>query len=232
MNRRLSIIALFSLIVASVLTYLIYTEMKSVAQPEETKEILVFARAIEAGEIIHSKDLVQRNFPVSLIPEGIVINKESVTNKTVSSKVNEGEFVFVEKVTKRGEVEKRNEDFWEIGIEVSSLSNFIGAQFKESERYFLLYTPLNSTERAILNVVILSSMVDSTGQRILTKDQDVVRTINVLVSSKEEVIEISTAKLFSDFELVRAPVGFVWKWSADSFIENFVEEETEIEGGR
>jgi len=230
-NRRLVVIALFSFFVASVLTYFIYAEMKSVAQPEETKEILVFNRRIETGEILYSTDVTKRNFPVSLIPEGIVNDKELLIGKIASSGINKGEFVYKERITERGEVEKKHEDFWEIGIEVSSLSSFMGAQLKEGERYFLLYTPQNSTERIILNVVVLSSMIDSTGQRILTKDDSVVRTINVLVNSKEELLEISTAKLFSDFEIVRAPARFEWEWSADSFIENFVEEETKSEDG-
>ncbi|MGV8167499.1 MAG: SAF domain-containing protein [Alkaliphilus sp.] len=230
-NRRLAIIVVFSFVVASVLTYFIYTEMRNIAQPEETRDALVFTRRIEVGDTISNRDITKKSFPVSLIAEGTVVDEDSVVNKIVSSAVNEGEFVFIERVTERGEVEKKNEDFWEIGIEVSSLSSFMGAQLKEGERYFLLYTPLNSTERIVLNVVVLSSMVDNTGQRILSRDENVVRTINVLVNSKEELLEISSAKLFSGFELVRAPAGFEWEWSADSFIENFVEEKIESEDG-
>ena len=206
-NRKLLKIGVVSLVIAVAITVFVYREMALIAQPEETKRVPVFERNIQEGKAIRPGDISHKQIPVSLIPGGVIIDTSAAHGKILVDSVNEGEFIFLHRLTERGLIEKGNETFWEIGIEVSLLSNFLGAQIKEGEQYFLLYTPAETTKRVILNKVIISSLVDSTGKRIIA-DEGIVRTLNVLVPSKEEVLEIASAKLISDFELVRAPEGW------------------------
>ena len=93
MNRRLSTILLIAFLVAAASSYIVYrvvgNQMHGTPQVPTTR-IVVAARDLQIGTLIHDADLTTAEW-VGSLPKGVLVTKETVLERGVVSKLYQGE---------------------------------------------------------------------------------------------------------------------------------------------
>lgn len=212
-NRRLLQTGILCLVVAALLMGYVLRQMKRAAQPEPTEQILYFSVSIPRGTVIRDSDLIMKPTPVSMIPTGALKSKEQLIGRELIVDVVKDEFALMNKTMVRGEVREAIESLWEIGVEVSEVSNFLGAQIKVDEKYALLFADPETLEKNIINLVQVTGLVDANGKLIHPNGDGLPKTLLLAVGSQEEVQEIASYKMKGSFELVRPPEG--WEYISE-----------------
>ena len=224
-NRRLLQSGIICLVVAAVLMGYIFLQMKRAAQPEPTEAILYFSASIPRGTVIRDTDLVLKETPVSMVPMEGIRSKEQLVGRELIVDVSRDEFALLNKTMVRGEVREAMESLWEIGVEVSDISNFLGAQIRVDEKYALLFADPVTLEKTIINLVQVTGLVDANGKLIHPNSDGLPKTLLLAVGSQEEIEEIASYKMKGSFELVRPPEG--WAFSLGIVENEELTEDTE-----
>lgn len=211
LNRRLLQIGIVCLVVALILTFYTFNQMKKAAQPEQTISILYFADNLPRGIVLKDSDLRIKETPVSMIPIDAIKDKKMLIDRELIVDVSKDEFALLNKTTVRGEIRKDIEQMWEIGIEVKELSDFLGSQIKIDEYYALLFADPLTNEKHLINKVKITGLVDSTGNIILPNSEGLASVVLMAVETEEEMNKISSYKMQGQFELVRPPKNWEYK---------------------
>lgn len=204
-NRRLLQIGILTLIVAIIVTVLVFNQMKKAAQPEPTESIAYFADYLPVGIILKDSDIKMKETPKSMIPVDAVRHKRELVGREIVANVSKDDFALINKTTERGEVKKDVQDLWEIGIEVKEISDFLGSQIKVDEYYALLFADPLINQKYPINKVKVTGLVDSTGRIIHQNSDSLPKTVLLTVGTEEEMKEIASYKIKGLFELVRPP---------------------------
>jgi len=210
-NRRLLQIGIGALVVAIILTYFIFSQMKKAAQPEPTESIAYFADYLPVGIILKESDIKMKETPKSMIPADAVRNKRDLVGREIVAAATKDDFALYPKTTERGEVNKDIENMWEIGIEVKEISDFLGSQIRLDE-YALLFANPISNQKYPINKVRVTGLVDSTGRIIHPGSDGLPKTVLIAVESEEEMEDIASYKMKGLFELVRPPKDWEFVW--------------------
>lgn len=212
-NRRLLQIGIGCLIVALILTFYTFNQMKKNAQPELTESIAYFADYLPRGIVLKDSDIKMKETPLSMIPLDAIRNKDELVNRELIIDVSKDEFALLNKTTIRGEIREDVESMWEIGIEVKEISDFLGSQIKIDEYYALLFADPLTNEKYVINKVKITGLVDSTGSTIHPNSEGLPKVVIIAVETEEEMKEIASYKMQGLFELVRPPKD--WEYIHD-----------------
>lgn len=224
-NRRLLQIGMGCLIVALILTFYTFNQMKKAAQPEPTESIAYFAEHLPRGIVLKDSDIRMKETFLSMIPLDAIKDKEMLIDRELIIDVSKDEFALLNKTTERGEIKEDVESMWEIGIEVKEISDFLGSQVKIGEYYALLFADPSTNEKYPINKVKVTGLVDSTGKTIHPNSEGVPKVVIMAVETEEEMKEIASYKMQGLFELVRPPKGWEYVPGNDSLnkVENIQE---------
>lgn len=207
-NRKLMTIILLSTVVASILVAALYFFLLSLTEPEPVTNIYTYSRNIEKGTILEESDLKVKQVPKSIYASGLETSKDNIIGKRLIVNVNDGEFVFANKLTDRGRVENEFDDLYIIGIDVNNISNALGTQLKESETYYI--TPVIDVESSAvvskdIEIVIIS-LVDSIGNVVNGERPSPIKTINVGLRTKADLDIVKGLEAYDRVEIIRYPI--------------------------
>lgn len=226
-NRRLLQIGMGCLIVALILTFYTFNQMKKAAQPEPTESIAYFAEHLPRGIVLKDSDIKMKETPLSMIPLDAIKDKKMLIDRELIIDVSKDEFALLNKTTERGEINEDVESMWEIGIEVKEIADFLGSQIKIGEYYALLFADPVTNEKYPINKVRITGLVDSTGNAIHPNSEGLPKVVIMAVETEEEMKEIASYKMQGLFELVRPPKG--WDYLGDIVEINEIESELELD---
>src|SRR5258708_21299783 len=104
MNRRLTTVLFSALIISAAACYLVYrmvgNELTANAQPK-TAQIVLAARTLEIGTLIHEADLKTGSW-VGPLPAGAILKKQLAMERGVVSALYEGEPVIESRLASLG----------------------------------------------------------------------------------------------------------------------------------
>jgi len=208
-NRRLMIIIFLSTVVASILVVALYFFLLSLTEAEPVINIYTYDRNIEKGSIIEDSDIIEKQISKSIYVLGIETSKDKIVGKKLIVDVNDGEFIFANKLTDRGRVENEFDDLYIMGIDVTNISNMLGTQLKESETYFI--TPVLDIDSSLeinkdIEIVIVS-LVDSTGNIVSGERPSPIKTVNVGIKEKSDLDLVKRLESYDRVEIIRYPIN-------------------------
>jgi pilus assembly protein CpaB len=93
MNRRLLIVVVCALLVSACASYLVYRAVGNrvhAAAPPPASQVIVAARDLEIGTLIHDSDLKTAGW-MGPLPKGAALKREGCLNRGVASAIYEGE---------------------------------------------------------------------------------------------------------------------------------------------
>jgi len=228
-NRRLLQIGTGCLIIALILTFYTFNQMKKNAQPEPTESIAYFSDYLTRGIILRDSDIKMKETPISMIPLDAIKDKKILMDRELIVDVSRDEFALVNKTTIRGETREDIEDMWEIGIEVREISDFLGSQIKIDEYYALLFANPITNEKYPINKVKITGLVDSMGSTIHPNSEGLPKVVIMAVETEAEMKEIASYKMKGLFELSRPPKDWEYVPGNDNIegVEDIKEEPEE-----
>lgn len=204
--RMIGIIAacgLLSLLAAN----FIYSDAQRKANPEALKEVVVFTKDVKLGEIVKEDSIQIARWQDSKVPPAALSRTSDVVGKRLAYGVHKGQPAFPDTAVARGFEQVKTTGF-EIGIDVPTISNFLGTQLKPGGRYLLLHRPENSGATEIC-MVMVTGLIDANGVS-LVNEAGVAKTVNVSVEEKPTMLWIASLKGYKgSFELVKAPEDYV-----------------------
>lgn len=207
-NRKLMTIILLSTVVASILVAALYFFLLSLTEPEPVTNIYTYSRNIEKGTILEESDLKVKQVPKSIYSPGLETSKDNIIGKRLIIDVNDGEFVFANKLTDRGRVENEFDDLYIIGIDVNNISNALGTQLKESETYYITQViDVESSASVLRDIeIVIISLVDSIGNVVNGERPSPIKTINVGLRTKEDLDIVKGLEAYDRVEIIRYPI--------------------------
>src|SRR4051812_11137846 len=93
MNRRLSTILFIAFVVAAASSYLVYRIARKQTEPQpktQTTHIMVAARDLQIGTLVHESDLTTGDW-MGPLPKGAIVSKDAVINRGVVAQMYQGE---------------------------------------------------------------------------------------------------------------------------------------------
>jgi pilus assembly protein CpaB len=104
MNRRILIIVSCSLLLSACASYLVYRAVAArmlVGKPPQTVELVVAARDLEVGTLVHDADLKTARW-LGPLPKGALLKRDTFLNRGVVSSIYEGEPVTESRLSPKG----------------------------------------------------------------------------------------------------------------------------------
>jgi hypothetical protein len=204
-NKRLLIIAIFSLVIASFIVAYLYVTIKKSVQPEPETRIVYFKENVEKGTLIKNEDVDTyfklKNTPVSLVPKNAIKNLNALKEKTLLIDGSTDDFILESDIIERGETKVDIDNMYQIGIPVDNIANFLGTQIKLGKYYGLIALSEEGYRNGIYKAKVVS-IVDSTGKIVVENGESTVAEINIAVDSIDDMYEIAEKKKQGSFDLV------------------------------
>lgn len=201
-NKKLTILAVVFIIMACVINWSVYQSMAAKAKPEEKSNVVVLAKDLAAGSVLGKDDIVTVPVSASILPIGVATETKSFEGKRLLQSSHKGQFFFADMVADRGLQRIDTTKLFLIGIDVDNISNYLGCQLKPGEKYMLF--DKSAGQPLQLCTVTIDKLVDSNGKDVTGSDSPV-KTINVGVSTPQEMVVIMAKKGLKGLEIVRAP---------------------------
>lgn len=176
--------------------------MKKNAQPEIKKDVVVFSQPVPAGEVIKKENVRLIKINASAYPLNAISDPIKCIGKRTTAFSQQGQFIFPDSYSDRGENRKDTSELFLVGIDVENISNFLGCQLKPGEKY-LLYDKSTLIPTFVASVTI-DGLIDAAGQNVSGTDNPT-KTINVGVKTKAEMETIITKKTLKMLEITREP---------------------------
>jgi len=217
LNRRLYVIIAISVALSIVLAFYTYSFIEKKAAPEERVQILVFSHGMNENTVLTS-DTVKGNvkkisIPISLKPKNAITSIEAIYDMTLSENVRKDEYVLLDMLTERGHSTFNAEEYYQVSIDVSELTNFLGLQLKRGSEYELYYRNKEKDkltyERGyglISKKVFIVDLVDHLGNKVFEERDENIKAVIVAMEDSQAIDEVVKIKEDVYFELIKAPV--------------------------
>lgn len=217
-SRYLWIIAV-SILLGVAVSLFAYSSIKKAAAPEERVEILMFSKAIEENTVL-TKDVIKMSIksidvPISLKPRKSISSRDELYDMTIVENVRQGEYLTKDMLTKRGSSSFDAEDYWQVSIDVSELTNFLGLQLKRGERYQLFYRAkekdrltFERDDGQITDKAYVVELIDHLGNKVFEERDENIKSVVLAVEDEEAALKIVSIKDDVSFELIKAPVKY------------------------
>ncbi len=217
LNRRLYIIVAISVALGVILAFFTYSYIEKQAAPEERIDILIFSQNMNENTVLTSDKVKgstkKISIPISLKPYNAVTSVESIYDMTLTEKVRKDEYVLQDMLTERGHSTFNAEEYYQVSIDVSELTNFLGLQLKRGSEYELYYRNKEKDkltfERGyglISKEVFVVELVDHLGNKVFEERDENIKAVIVAMESPEAIEEVVRIKEDVHFELIKAPV--------------------------
>lgn len=218
-TKRYLLIILISVILGTVLSIVWYSNLEKAAAPEEQISVLVFTRSLNENEILTPekvKTVLKRvNVPKSIKPPNAITAVESLYDKTLIENAREGDYVVADMLTERGQTTFEAGDYWQVSIDVSELTNFLGLQLKRGDEYQMFFRKKMSdsltNERAwgmITDEVYVVDIIDNLGNKVFEQREENIKSVILAMPDQDAYREIIRLKDDAHFELGKAPDNY------------------------
>lgn len=205
-NLRLMVIVVVCGIIAAAAAAAIYKDAMRKANPETLVPVVIFGKDVKMGEVVEKDAVMLAKWPVSQAPSAAIEKPETVVGKRLAYSVHKGQPAFADTAVERG-FEQVQTDGFEVGIDVTNISNVLGAQLRPGDNYLLLHRQEGGGITSI-SMVTVTGLVDAAGKQ-LVNESGVAKTVNVALDQQETMLQVVSLKGTGEFELVKAPVGYV-----------------------
>lgn len=217
-KKYLMIIAL-SVVLGAILSIVWYTNLEKAAAPEKEISVLVFTRSLGENKVL-TREVIRANvgkksIPISLVPRNGVLHAEDIYDMTLIESVREGDYVVMDMLTERGHTTFEAGDYWQISINVSELTNFLGLQLKRGDEYQLYYRkndidPLTASRSwgQVTDQVYVVDLVDHLGNKVFEEREENIKSVILAMPDQEAYELIIEMKEDVQFELGKAPDNY------------------------
>ncbi|MBN2794464.1 MAG: SAF domain-containing protein [Clostridia bacterium] len=218
-TKRYILIILISVICGTVLSVLWYNNLEKAAAPEERLNILAFTRDIAENQVL-THDVIKTSVkkisvPVSLKPANALVDIEELYDKTLVENVRNGEYVVADMLTERGQTTFEAGDYWQVSIDVSEITNFLGLQLKRGDEYQIFFRnkiqdsfTLEREWGLITDQVYIVDLVDTLGNKVFEQREENIKSVILAMPEKSAYEKIISLKEDVFFEIGKAPDNY------------------------